>query len=161
MWAQMQTKPLDPQRHWQLVQHLPLRVPPTTGRSWTCSGVVLISIIAVADTERRVVLWHEMEVDSAPAVFMRPSTIAAFIFGIFVGFCTCLFGVWAVRALWSGRRSTKESGSQTEVRRIHLWWEESHVMLKAEARARGLDSGLLKKELIRDLIMHDVYLARE
>ena len=77
------------------------------------------------------------------------------------GFCTCFVGVWAARALCSGRRNKKESSSQTEVRRLHLWWEESHVTLKAEARARGLDSGLLKKELIRDLIMHDVYRARE
>ena len=121
----------------------------------------MISIIAVATTERRVALWHETEVDSAPAPCMRPSTIAAFILGILVGFCTCLFGVWAMRALWSGRCSTKESGSQTEVRRIHLWWEESHLILKAAARVRGLDSGLLKKELVRDLIMHDVNWARE
>ena len=141
----MQTKPLDPQRHWQLVQR------------------VLISIIAVADSERRVALWHEMEEGSTPALCMRPSTVAAFIFGIFVGFCACLFGVYVVRAVCAlcRRRSMKESGSQTEVRRLHLWWEESHITLKAEARARGLDTGLLKKELIRDLIMYDVYRARE
>ena len=157
--ADMQTKPLDPQRHWQLVRHFPLRVPPTTGRSWTCSGIVLISIIAVADAERRVALWHAAEEDNGPTLCLRPSTVAAFIFGILVGFCTCFVGVWAARALCSGRRNKKERSSQTEVRRLHLWWEESHVTLKAEARARGLDSGLLKKELIRDLIMHDVYRA--
>ena len=89
--------------------------------------------------------------------------MAAFLFGIGAGIIGCLlvlYALRAVRAVCGPSGPSRDAGSQTEMKRIGLWWEESHVTLKSEARSRGLDSGLLKKELIRDIVIYEFLRCR-
>ena len=89
--------------------------------------------------------------------------MAAFVFGIFAGLIgglLVLYSLRAVRAVCRPSGQTRSAGSQTEMKRIGLWWEESHVTLKSEARSRGLYSGLLKKELIRDIVTYEFLRCR-
>ena len=154
--ADMQTKPLDPQRHWDLLKRLPLRAPASTGRSLACGGLVLVNIVTTAAAEREVAQWTPRQVRTA-ALCIQPPAMAAFFFGAVAGGIGCLLVIYALRALRAvcGSRPSRDAGSQTEMKRIGLWWEESHVTLKSEARSRGLDSGLLKKELIRDIVTYE------
>ena len=58
------------------------------------------------------------------------------------------------------RKRTVDAEVQTGKQEMRQWWEEPYVTLKAEARARELDSGLLKKELVRALVEHEAFHQR-
>ena len=106
-------------------------------------------------------MWAPRQVGTA-GLCIQPPVIAAFLFGAVAGIIGCLFVLAAMRTLRAAIKGKplKDAGAQTEMKKVGLWWEESHVTLKAEARSRGLDSGLLKKELIRDIVTYEFLRCR-
>lgn len=162
--ADMQTKPLDPARHWTLLRRLPMRVL-ETGRSRTClAAVVMVSCVQVSG-ERRVTTWSDGggAHDFDEFIIIRVSSVLLLSLGAVLGIMVSFFMCRAVPAICSRRQCRRlrrggsvEAGTQTDSISLHYWWEESHNTLKTEARARGLDSGLLKTELIKMIVEHDV-----
>ena len=71
----------------------------------------------------------------------------------------CGFVVGA-RSSVDRRGKGRDRGTQTDTISIPAYWEWSAIDLKAAARARNMDSGLLKKELIVELVRAEVNAAQ-